>query len=168
MANPYRHIKQSPLNQKGNKKGNKKGLNAFERYIDINDDGEAKAWEYAVEGLTWLPTLIATAGTAPSGPGAIATGTATKVGARAFAKRVVNKYVPAMANRLKKWAHGKNIPGVNLPRYITWPAVAQSGKYISNKAFGAQDDFEKKYNIKNNDIKTQTENAKQYNPFKIN
>ena len=90
-GNPFNR-KNSPLNEKKN--------SAFTNYIDWDGDGKAEGWEYALEGVTWIPTVLAAAGTSPSGPGAIAAGAATKAGVTGLLKEGVKKIAKS---KIGKW-----------------------------------------------------------------
>ncbi len=130
MAHPYRNTKSSPLNQKGDKK---KKPNAFQNYIDLDDDGKAEWWEYGIEAATWAPTIAAAViGTAASPAGTVAAGTATKVATKAGAKslvKLVQKKGPKIVKKVGDWANKKRMFGT-VPRWLAWPGVSQGGKKI--------------------------------------
>ena len=94
-------------NQKGNPFNRKNSGDKLKQigtnYIDFDGDGKAEGWEYGVEALTWVPTVLAAAATSPTGPGAVAAGAATKVGVTQLVKAGVKKLAKS---KIGKWMGG--------------------------------------------------------------
>ncbi len=158
MAHPYRNTKSSPLNQKGDKK---KKPNAFQNYIDLDDDGKAEWWEYGIEAATWAPTIVAgVIGTAASPAGTVAAGTATKIATKAGAKslvKLVQKKGPKIVKKVSDWAHKKGNFG--LPNWVRWPVKTNAAQQVFKGINQTNLNRDKKLNLDN---KRETNNPLDY------